>query len=60
MLREKWGASLSFLISERVVAVPGDISCENLGIQNSPLREQMWREIDVVINSAATTRFDER
>ncbi|XP_071927622.1 alcohol-forming fatty acyl-CoA reductase-like [Coffea arabica] len=60
VLREKWGASLSFLISEKVVAVPGDISCENLGIQNSPLREQMWREIDVVINSAVTTRFDER
>ena len=54
------GADLSSFISERVTLVPGDITCENLGVKDSNLVEEMWREVDVVVNLAATTNFDER
>ena len=42
------------------MAVPGDVSYENLGIKDSKLRNDMWKEIDIILNSAATTTFDER
>ncbi|KAK9266180.1 hypothetical protein L1049_027245 [Liquidambar formosana] len=60
VVREKWGSNLNSLISEKVLAIPGDISCDNLGVKDPNLREEMWREIDVILNSAATTKFDER
>ncbi|KAK6138310.1 hypothetical protein DH2020_027956 [Rehmannia glutinosa] len=40
--------------------IPSDVSYENLGIVNSELIDEIWRETDFIINSAATTRFDER
>lgn len=54
------GGSLNALISEKITLVPGDITCENLGVKDSNLVEEMWREVDVVVNLAATTNFDER
>jgi fatty acyl-CoA reductase len=60
VLREKHGASLHSFISEKVTPVPGDISYEDLGVKDSSLKDEMWREIDVVLNFAATTNFDER
>ncbi|CAK7329346.1 unnamed protein product [Dovyalis caffra] len=60
VLREKHGASLHSFISERVTPVPGDIAYEDLGVKDSSLKDEMWREIDVVLNFAATTHFDER
>ncbi|KAH7561216.1 hypothetical protein JRO89_XS10G0193200 [Xanthoceras sorbifolium] len=60
VLRERWGGNLHSFISEKVAAVPGDICCENLGVKDSNLREEMWRETDIVLNFAATTNFDER
>jgi fatty acyl-CoA reductase len=60
VLREKHGAGLHSFISEKVTPVPGDISCEDLGVKDSSLKDEMWREIDVVLNFAATTNFDER
>ncbi|KAJ4828045.1 hypothetical protein Tsubulata_028115 [Turnera subulata] len=60
LLREKWGSNLSSFISEKVVLVPGDISLdEDLGVKDHNLREEMWSQLDVVINLAATTNFDE-
>ncbi|KAK6776498.1 hypothetical protein RDI58_027499 [Solanum bulbocastanum] len=41
---------------EKVFPIVGDISFEDFGIENS----EMFKEIDIIINSAATTRFDER
>ncbi|KAK9279091.1 hypothetical protein L1049_012766 [Liquidambar formosana] len=49
-----------FLISEKVTPVAGGISCEDLGVKDSTLREEMWREVDIVLNLAATTNLDER
>ena len=60
MLKEKWGKNLSSFISEKVTVVPGDISFEDLGLKDSSLREELWNQIDVIVNLAATTNFDER
>uniref|UniRef100_A0A5B7BPA9 Fatty acyl-CoA reductase n=1 Tax=Davidia involucrata TaxID=16924 RepID=A0A5B7BPA9_DAVIN len=60
VLKEKWGANLNSLISEKVTPVAGDITYENLGVKDTNLLEEMWREVDVVVNLAATTNFDER
>ncbi|XP_022898658.1 fatty acyl-CoA reductase 3-like [Olea europaea var. sylvestris] len=60
VLKEKYGRNLNSLISQKIVVVPGDITCENLGIKDRDLLEEMWKEIDVVVNLAATTNFDER
>ncbi|GFZ20328.1 Jojoba acyl CoA reductase-related male sterility protein [Actinidia rufa] len=60
VLRELLGANLSSLISEKITPVAGDITCENLGVKDSNLVEEMWKEVDVVVNLAATTKFDER
>ncbi|KAK6926605.1 Fatty acyl-coenzyme A reductase, NAD-binding domain [Dillenia turbinata] len=61
VLREKWGPNFKSFISEKVTAVPGDITCsENLGVKDPNLIKDMCAEIDIVINSAATTSFDER
>nr|XP_009593132.1 probable fatty acyl-CoA reductase 5 [Nicotiana tomentosiformis]XP_009593133.1 probable fatty acyl-CoA reductase 5 [Nicotiana tomentosiformis]XP_009593134.1 probable fatty acyl-CoA reductase 5 [Nicotiana tomentosiformis]XP_018624193.1 probable fatty acyl-CoA reductase 5 [Nicotiana tomentosiformis] len=59
ILREKLGADLPSLIEDRVFPVAGDIACDNLRI-NSELKDEMRREIDLFVNSAATTSFDER
>ncbi|XP_019173694.1 PREDICTED: fatty acyl-CoA reductase 3-like [Ipomoea nil] len=62
VLKEKVGGSLrlSALAEEKVFPVPGDISSDELGIVNSHLKDQVLREVDIIINSAATTTFDER
>ncbi|KAG8387510.1 hypothetical protein BUALT_Bualt02G0028600 [Buddleja alternifolia] len=60
VLKEKCGENLSSLISDKVRVVAGDITCEDLGIKDSCLLEEMRKEVDVVVNLAATTNFDER
>ncbi|KDP42364.1 hypothetical protein JCGZ_01940 [Jatropha curcas] len=60
VLREKYGANLNSFVSEKLIPVAGDISCEDLGVKDSYLRDEMFKEIDLVINFAATTNFDER
>ncbi|KAF2600729.1 hypothetical protein F2Q68_00007668 [Brassica cretica] len=52
--------NLNDLVREKIVPVPGDISIHNLGVKDSDLVQRMWSEIDVIINIAATTNFDER
>lgn len=60
VVKEKYGTNLNSVISEKVTVVAGDITCDNLGVKDSSLLEEMWREVDVVVNLAATTNFDER
>jgi fatty acyl-CoA reductase len=61
LLKEKWGADLNSLISKKIVLVPVDISYDDdLGVKDSNLREEIWSQLDVVVNLAATTNFDER
>ncbi|KAM3377667.1 hypothetical protein P3S68_010080 [Capsicum galapagoense] len=52
VLREKLGANLHSFIEDKVSLVPGDIACDSL--------DKMCTEVDIIVNSAATTRFDER
>ncbi|KAE9461346.1 hypothetical protein C3L33_06748, partial [Rhododendron williamsianum] len=60
VLKEKLGENLNPFISEKVTLVPGDITFENLGVNDPNLVEEMWKEVDIVVNLAATTNFDER
>ncbi|KAG8483491.1 hypothetical protein CXB51_023148 [Gossypium anomalum] len=43
-----------------VKAVAGDISFENLGLNDPELREEMRKEIQIIVNVAASTDFSER
>ena len=60
VLKEKHGGYLNSLISQKIRVVAGDITCEDLGVKDSLLLEEMIKEVDVVVNLAANTNFDER
>ena len=60
VVKEKHSGNLNSLISEKGTPVAGDIACENLGVKDSNLLEELWREVDIVVNLAAMTNFDER
>ncbi|GKU93876.1 hypothetical protein SLEP1_g7435 [Rubroshorea leprosula] len=60
VLRGILGSNIDSFFHEKVIPVPGDISCENLGIQDITLRAEIWKNTNIVINCAATTNFDER
>ncbi|KAI4322400.1 hypothetical protein L6164_022101 [Bauhinia variegata] len=59
-LKEKLGANFNSFISEKLTLVPGDISCEDLGLKDSILRDEILNQTHVIVNLAATTNFDER
>ena len=59
MLHDKWDANFDSFISNKIIAVAGDVSLEKLGIENDYLRK-MLEEIEIVVNFAAITEFDER
>lgn len=58
-MREEWAENFNSIV-EKLSPIPGDVSRENLGVHDYDLRSEMWREIDIIVNSAATTNFDER
>ncbi|XP_010031500.2 fatty acyl-CoA reductase 3 [Eucalyptus grandis] len=60
VLKEKCGSDFNAFISEKITLVPGDIIYADLGVKDSSLRQQMLDQIDVIVNLAATTKFDER
>ncbi|KAF5183802.1 Fatty acyl-coa reductase [Thalictrum thalictroides] len=60
VLREKCGGDLNSFILEKVVPLPGDVLYENLGIQNREMMDDMWKTINIIVNVAANTKFDER
>ncbi|WCJ41786.1 Fatty acyl-CoA reductase 1 [Euphorbia peplus] len=61
VLREKYGSNLNSFISQKVKALPGDISIdEDLGIEDCKLKNEMLSEINVVVNFAASINFEER
>ncbi|KAI0531149.1 hypothetical protein KFK09_000702 [Dendrobium nobile] len=60
VLKKKHGEDFDSFISKKVHPIKGDIIHENLGIEDYDLREMLWKEIDIVVNVAATTNFYER
>ena len=60
VLKQKMGANFESLISEKIVVVPGDITCRDLGIKDPKLGDELMRDTDVIVNLAATTKFIER
>ncbi|KAI5388813.1 hypothetical protein KIW84_074467 [Lathyrus oleraceus] len=60
VLRAKLGEDFSSFISKKVVAIAGDVAIENLGIKDEKLKNEIFQGIDVLVHSAATTKFDER
>lgn len=60
LLKENLGANFIPLILEKCTLVPGDISLEDLGVEDSILKEEIYNQTDVIVNLAATTNFDER
>jgi len=57
-VREMHGARFNDLMREKVVAVGGDLTQDKLGIDANRYA-QLTREVDIVINSAASVVFDE-
>ncbi|KVI04252.1 hypothetical protein Ccrd_017443 [Cynara cardunculus var. scolymus] len=49
--RNMHGTNLQNFLSEKVTPVAGDITCEDMGIQDPDLKAEMWRLIDVVVNA---------
>ncbi|XP_008801227.1 probable fatty acyl-CoA reductase 4 [Phoenix dactylifera] len=60
ILKESHGNGFHSFIAEKLFPIAGDIIHENLGIRDSDLIEELWKKIDIVVNVAATTNFDER
>ncbi|XP_017254563.1 fatty acyl-CoA reductase 2, chloroplastic-like [Daucus carota subsp. sativus] len=58
-LREKHGALFESFISSKLVPVAGNMCEMNIGIEED-VANLVAGEVDVIINSAATTTFDER
>ncbi|CAI8616327.1 unnamed protein product, partial [Vicia faba] len=56
ILRGELGEDFNSFISKKVVAIAGNVAIENFGIED----EKIFEEIDVLIHSAASTKFDER
>jgi fatty acyl-CoA reductase len=58
-LKEKHGNDFEGFIKEKICPLPGDVMYENLGLAPAKLRE-VCKEIDIIVNGAATTNFYER
>lgn len=54
------GINFSCFILEKVIVVFGDIICEDLGIKEFELKEELLRDIDVIVNFVVIINFDER
>lgn len=59
VVREKYGENLNSLILEKVTLLSGDITLDCFGLQTSTF-QSLFTEVNVVVNFAATTNFDER
>ncbi|KAJ8749883.1 hypothetical protein K2173_013798 [Erythroxylum novogranatense] len=60
VLKEKYGTNLNSIIKDKIVPLAGDVCLPDLGLKDSNFREEMMSELDVVLNFAATTDFNER
>ena len=60
LLREKHGkGGFELFVEEKIVPLAGDVIFENMGL-DAPMLEELAREVDIIVNGAATTNFYER
>ena len=59
LLRDKYGEGFDLFIQEKVVPLAGDITNEGLGLE-PPTFDDLAKEMDVIVNIAATTNFYQR
>lgn len=59
MLKETHGDDYEAFMKKKLTAVSGTISTDGLGI-SSDIAKDLSKTVDVIVNSAATTTFDER
>ncbi|CAL0332335.1 unnamed protein product [Lupinus luteus] len=60
VVQDKWGADFGSFISNKVVAVAGDVSRDMFGVLDVKLSEEMLEDINIIVHSAASTNLDER
>ncbi|XP_068496324.1 fatty acyl-CoA reductase 1-like isoform X2 [Phaseolus vulgaris] len=60
VLRDQWGKDFDSFISKKIVVISGDVSLHNFGMEDEQLKIKMIEEINIFMNFAATTKFDER
>lgn len=60
VIKETYEEKFNSFMSEKLIPVAGDTALENLGIGDAKMREKIFRDVDVVVNFAATTNFNER
>ncbi|XP_037417194.1 fatty acyl-CoA reductase 1-like [Triticum dicoccoides] len=59
VLKEKHGVGFHNFMKEKIFPLVGDIMHEDFGLDTANLRE-VSKEIDIIVNGAATTKFSER
>ena len=59
VLKEKRGIEFDDFIEEKICPLAGDIMYENFGLDSGNLKE-LYNDIDIIVNGAATTNFSER
>ncbi|KAK4409065.1 Fatty acyl-CoA reductase 3 [Sesamum angolense] len=60
VVKEEFDSNGIGRLLEKLVPISGDVSLENLGIIEWRVREEIWREVNIIVNSAGTTKFNER
>ncbi|XP_066326790.1 fatty acyl-CoA reductase 1-like [Miscanthus floridulus] len=59
LLRDNYGEGFDLFIQEKLVPLAGDITNEGLGLE-PPTFDDLAKEMDVIVNIAATTNFYQR
>lgn len=59
MLKQIYGDDYEEFMNKKLTAVSGTISTDGLGIENI-VSEDISKQVQVIVNSAAITTFDER
>lgn len=60
LLKEKQGkGGFELFVEEKIVPLAGDVIFENMGL-DAPRLEELAKEVDIIVNGAATTNFYER
>lgn len=60
VLKERSGPNFSSFAREKMTVMAGDITRGDMGLTDAKLKEEMLSHLDVIVNLAATTNFDER